>query len=154
MCLGTISPIDIAFVIVSCVFKNGVVDDLKKRYNEYVAKKKTKALSMETTPNVDSENITRVYSSENVLHSYKALFCRRCYIYDCTDHSMVLFVFFFCLLFFKYFSFIDFIMPGVCTKADIPTKQCNNHCFMNYLPDEESSEVATKGIVYKLSILF
>lgn len=43
-------------------------------------------------PNVDDPNTENV-PSEQKMHSYRSLFCRRCFKYDCTLHRKCLHIF-------------------------------------------------------------
>ncbi|KAI7692970.1 Histone-lysine N-methyltransferase E(z), partial [Sarcoptes scabiei] len=84
---SSVSKDDDVFEILAAVFKNkGTACDLKYRYDDFKLKKFNEIDQMETTPNIDTD-LNRAYSFDKSMHSYRNLYCCRCYTYDCSDHS-------------------------------------------------------------------
>lgn len=82
---------DLLFEAMATVFKDlGCAEDIKKKYYSLIEKKPVETPTLDTTPNIDGENAQSV-AREQTLHSFRTLFCRRCYKYDCTLHPPILF---------------------------------------------------------------
>lgn len=82
---------DLMFQAMATVFKDqGCAEDIKKKYYSLIEKKPFETTTLESTPNLDGENAQSV-PREQTLHSFRTLFCRRCYKYDCTLHPPILF---------------------------------------------------------------
>lgn len=82
---------DLMFQAMASVFKDqGCAEDIKRKYYSLIEKKPYETTNLESTPNLDGENAQSV-PREQILHSFRTLFCRRCYKYDCTLHPPVLF---------------------------------------------------------------
>lgn len=69
------------------------IEELLDNYDHKVHKERKKpqpveAPQLDTIPNIDSDNAVSV-PAEQTLHSYRSLFCRRCYKYDCTLHNSI-----------------------------------------------------------------
>uniref|UniRef100_A0A6G1S891 [histone H3]-lysine(27) N-trimethyltransferase n=1 Tax=Aceria tosichella TaxID=561515 RepID=A0A6G1S891_9ACAR len=81
---------DLMFEAMAVVFKDqGCVDDIKKKYYRMIEKKPDQIQNLESTPNIDGDNAQSV-PREQSLHSFRTLFCRRCYRYDCTLHPPIM----------------------------------------------------------------
>lgn len=86
-----ITPPDpnLMFQAMASVFKDqGCADDIKKKYYSLIEKKPLEVVELESTPNIDGDNALSV-PREQALHSFRTLFCRRCYKYDCTVHPYI-----------------------------------------------------------------
>lgn len=81
---------DLMFEAMACVFKEqGDADDIKKKYLSLKDRKPFQVTQLESTPNLDG-HLARSVSREQTLHSFRTLFCRRCYRYDCTLHPPII----------------------------------------------------------------
>mgnify|MGYP000998720228 CR=1 FL=1 len=81
---------DLMFEAMAAVFKDqGCADDIKRKYHSLIEKKPYEVTTLESTPNLDGENALSVHR-EQILHSFRTLFCRRCYKYDCSLHPPVI----------------------------------------------------------------
>lgn len=76
---------DLMFEAMAAVFKDqGNADDIKRKYYQLIEKKPDVA-NLESTPNIDGDNAQSVPRKQTI-HSFRTLFCRRCYKYDCSLH--------------------------------------------------------------------
>lgn len=81
---------DLMFEAMASVFKDqGNAEDIKVKYFDLISDNKPEVQNLESTPNIDGDNAQSV-PREQTLHSFRTLFCRRCYKYDCTLHPPVL----------------------------------------------------------------
>lgn len=81
---------DLMFEAMAAVFKDqGCAEDIKKKYYSLIEKKTDEVINLESTPNLDGENAQSV-PREQILHSFRTLFCRRCYKYDCSLHPPII----------------------------------------------------------------
>lgn len=81
---------DIVFKAMSAIFKDqGHEEAIKEKYKALVNKKATLVAPLESTPNLDGSD-AKSATREQTLHSFRSLFCRRCYKYDCTLHPTIL----------------------------------------------------------------
>lgn len=81
---------DLMFQAMATVFKDqGCCEDIKKKYFSLINKKPLEITNLESTPNIDGDNAQSV-PPEQTLHSFRTLFCRRCYKYDCTLHPPII----------------------------------------------------------------
>lgn len=81
---------DLMFEAMAAVFKDqGCAKDIKDKYYRLIEKRPQETEKLESTPNLDGENAQSV-PREQILHSFRTLFCRRCYRYDCTLHPPVI----------------------------------------------------------------
>lgn len=81
---------DLMFEAMAAVFKDqGCADDIKRKYYSLIEKKPYEVATLESTPNIDGDNAQSVPRSQT-LHSFRTLFCRRCYKYDCSLHPVVI----------------------------------------------------------------
>lgn len=77
---------DLMFEAMAAVFKDrGSGEDIKSKYYTLKETKPLEITNLESTPNLDGENAQSV-PREQILHSFRTLFCRRCYKYDCSLH--------------------------------------------------------------------
>lgn len=77
---------DLMFEAMATVFKDrGSGEDIKRKYFSLKETKPLEITNLESTPNLDGENAQSV-PREQLLHSFRTLFCRRCYKYDCSLH--------------------------------------------------------------------
>lgn len=77
---------DLMFEAMAAVFKDcGSGEDIKRKYLSLKETKPLTVTNLESTPNLDGENAQSV-PREQTLHSFRTLFCRRCYKYDCSLH--------------------------------------------------------------------
>lgn len=78
------------FHAIATVFKDqDCAEDIKARYYSLIEKKPLEVVNLESTPNIDGDNAQSV-PREQTLHSFRTLFCRRCYQYDCTLHPPIM----------------------------------------------------------------
>ena len=101
-----------SFSLIDCIFESisqqfpdiGTFDQIKERYKNLVAYyQKNKSLNglssptlqaasnLESVPNIDGSNAIDCKLREQTMHSFRALFCRRCLRYDCFLHGNALF---------------------------------------------------------------
>lgn len=81
---------DLMFEAMAAVFKDqGCASDIKRKYYSLIEKSPHETSKLESLPNIDGENSKGV-KREQVLHSFRTLFCRRCYKYDCSLHPPVM----------------------------------------------------------------
>lgn len=81
---------NLMFEAMAAVFKDqGCADDIKKKYYSLIEKKPDEVTNLESTPNLDGDNAQSV-PREQILHSFRTLFCRRCYKYDCSIHPAII----------------------------------------------------------------
>lgn len=81
---------DLMFEAMAAVFKDqGCANDIKKKYYSLIEKSSFETTKLESLPNIDGENFNTV-SRDQVLHSFRTLFCRRCYKYDCSLHPPII----------------------------------------------------------------
>ncbi|CAG0916907.1 unnamed protein product [Notodromas monacha] len=71
--------------IAGTLFEQATPDTIAEKYNRHAAVLKGDADATQKTPNLDGPDAQTVPASE-VLHSYRMLFCRRCYMFDCFLH--------------------------------------------------------------------
>ncbi|RWS31135.1 histone-lysine N-methyltransferase EZH2-like isoform X1, partial [Leptotrombidium deliense] len=82
-------PPQIIFDAIAASFpEKGSSEKFKQRYQELIDKKKKDGgnVQLQSTPNLDGPNAQSV-SREQAMHSFHALFCRRCFTYDCLLHQ-------------------------------------------------------------------
>lgn len=81
---------DLMFEAMASVFKDqGCAETIKTKYYNLIEKKIDEVTNLESTPNIDGPNAQSV-PREQTLHSFRTLFCRRCYRYDCSLHPPVM----------------------------------------------------------------
>lgn len=81
---------DLMFEAMAAVFKDqGCAEDMKRKYYTLIEKKPNENTTLESTPNIDGDN-AQSRPREQTLHSFRTLFCRRCYRYDCSLHPPIL----------------------------------------------------------------
>lgn len=80
---------DLMFAAISSVFcKLGNPEDVKFKYYSLIRKNSPIVPMLEYNPNLDGPNALSV-SRDQILHSFRTLFCRRCYRYDCFIHPII-----------------------------------------------------------------
>lgn len=81
---------DLMFEAMASLFRDhGCAEDIKKKYYRLIEKKHEEVQNLESTPNIDGGNAQSV-PREQTLHSFRTLFCRRCYRYDCSLHPPII----------------------------------------------------------------
>lgn len=81
---------DLMFEAMALVFKDqGCAQDIKEKYFSLIGKRPYESQKLESTPNLDGDSAQSV-PREQILHSFRTLFCRRCYRYDCSLHPPVI----------------------------------------------------------------
>ena len=84
-----VSNLIIVFEAISSIFPSkGTAEQLRDKYME-LTDDAVALDSTESTANLDGPNATSV-QKEQAMHSYHTLFCRRCFVYDCSLHSKTL----------------------------------------------------------------
>nr|XP_009857432.1 histone-lysine N-methyltransferase EZH2 [Ciona intestinalis] len=95
----------------------GSVEDLIEKYKELTEVSDPDKVVPDCTPNIDGSSAKSV-ARENALHSFHELFCRRCYKYDCFQHSHT------------------YRPPAKVNRRKVldvraPTEVCGPNCFLN-----------------------
>lgn len=81
---------DLMFEAMAAFFKDqGCGDDIKRKYYGLIEAKSFEVNTLESTPNLDGAKAQSV-PREQTLHSFRTLFCRRCYKYDCSLHPPII----------------------------------------------------------------
>lgn len=81
---------DLMFEAMARFFKDqGTAQDIKEKYYSLKEDKQREIETQDATPNIDGPNALSV-PREQSLHSFRTLFCRRCYKYDCSLHPPIL----------------------------------------------------------------
>ena len=81
---------NLMFEAMALVFKDqGCAQDIKEKYFNLIENRPHEKEKLESTPNLDGANAQSV-PRDQILHSFRTLFCRRCYRYDCSLHPPVI----------------------------------------------------------------
>lgn len=142
---------DLMFEAMASIFKDyGCAEDIKKKYYRLIEWRQEEVQNLESTPNIDGDNAQSV-PREQTLHSFRTLFCRRCYRYDCSLHPPIIIT---PKRAPKPTDILEIYLCESCTKKRKDSETRSSHRLSNATNDFSSWTGAEKSMVRVLSTVY
>jgi len=104
-------------VIAKAFPEKGSAEHLKSKYKQLKGDQNPGVHQEDITPNIDGSN-AKLVPRDKAMHSFHELFCRRCYKYDCFQHSN------------SYRPSLKHARRKI-FDISVPSQKCDNDCFMD-----------------------